>query len=191
MGISSFFALLTRGLMGVLSRSRNLWYRGLGVSIEGYCWMRRVSIPRNWRQISIGKDCSLDDGVVLLVSGESPTPLAIQIGSHTYINRYTMLDAHQSIRIGRNCMIGPHCYITDGDHGTEPHKLVRDQPMLTRPVTIGENVWIGAGAIVLKGVNIGDSAIISAGAVVTRDVAAGAVVAGVPARELQRASSAG
>ena len=63
--------------------------------------------------------------------------------------------------------------------------------MLTRPVTNGENVWIGAGAIVLKGVNIGDSAIISAGAVVTRDVPAGAVVAGVPARELKRASSAG
>lgn len=190
MNVSAFFAILARVFMGVDSRIRNTWYRGLGVSIAGYCWMRRISIPRNWSRIVIGRQCSLDDGVVLLVSGESHVSPAIEIGSHTYINRYTMLDAHESIRIGRNCMIGPHCYISDGDHGTESGMLIREQSMMSRPVTIGENVWIGAGAIILKGVSIGDSAIVAAGAVVTQDVSAGAVVAGVPAKQMMRSSPA-
>jgi acetyltransferase-like isoleucine patch superfamily enzyme len=79
-------------------------------------------------------------------------------------------------------MIGPHCYLTDHDHGFAPATQRDRQPFVSAPVVIGNNVWIGAGAAVLKGVTIGDGAVIGAGAVVTHDVAAGAVAAGVPAR---------
>ncbi|QIF06040.1 acyltransferase [Roseimicrobium sp. ORNL1] len=79
-------------------------------------------------------------------------------------------------------MIGPSCYITDGDHGFTAGKLITQQPMIKAPVTIGSGAWLGAHVTVLKGVTIGDGAVVGAGAVVTRDVPANAIVAGVPAK---------
>jgi acetyltransferase-like isoleucine patch superfamily enzyme len=177
-------SLLARIVGGLASRCRNLAYRLLGVRLEGYVWMRRISVPRNWTDIEIGRHAALDDGVVLLSAG-APGPGRISIGRNTYINRYTIIDASERIEIGERCMIGPHCYVTDHDHGHTPGELVAEQALQGKPVRIGRNVWIGAGAIVLKGVTIGDDAVIAAGAVVTHDVAAGAKVAGVPARPLQ------
>lgn len=165
------------------SRRRNLWFALLGVRMRGYVWMRRISIPRQWSDISLAQDVSLDDGVVLLCSG-APKANKIAIGQGTYVNRYTMLDAHTEISIGRNCMIGPHCYITDANHGRAPGVVVKDQQMEPRPVVIEEDVWLGAGVVVLPGVRLGRGCVIGAGAVVTDDVPEQAVFAGVPARAI-------
>jgi acetyltransferase-like isoleucine patch superfamily enzyme len=165
------------------SRFRNLWFRALGVRLEGYVWMRRISIPRQWSDITLKEGTALDEGVVLLSSG-APCQDKIIIKSGTYINRFTMIDASEQIEVGQNCMIGPHCYITDHDHAHGAGKLVSEQPLVGKPVRIGNDVWIGAGVIILKGVTVGDGAIIGAGSVVTKDVAEGTKVVGVPAREL-------
>jgi acetyltransferase-like isoleucine patch superfamily enzyme len=167
------------------SRARNAWYRLLGVEVQGYgCW-RRISIPRLWRDITIERDVGLDDGVVLLCSGKHHRR-KILIRSGTYINRYTMLDAHERIEIGRDCMIGPHCFITDGDHGTKMGLPINKQPMRTAPVVIEDDVWLGAGVIVLKGVRIGRGAVVGAGSVVTRDVESFSIAIGTPARIVGR-----
>ena len=82
--------------------------------------------------------------------------------------------------VGEHCTLSWDVTVTDSDF----HALVVDgveQPA-DGPVRIGDRVWIGTRAVVLKGVTIGDGAVVAAGAVVTRDVPAGAVVAGVPAR---------
>ncbi len=168
---------------GISSRLRNVWFRTLGVRIGGYVWMRRISIPRQWGDITLEGGIALDDGVILLCSGiEKPNKLVIRQG--TYINRYTMIDVHEQVEIGRNCMIGPQCYITDANHGTAPGITVNNQTMKISPVTIEDDVWLGAGVIVLPGVRIGRSAVIGAGAVVTKDVPAESVYAGVPARSI-------
>lgn len=177
--------VLLRIAAGLASRWRNLVYRALGVRIEGYAWLRRISVPRNWSHVSLGSGVALDHGVVLLSVGDR-RPGHIRIGHNTYINRYTIIDASERIEIGERCMIGPHCYLTDHDHGHAPGSPIAEQPLTSRPVRIGNNVWIGAGVIVLKGVTIRDGAVIAAGAVVTNDVPAGAKVAGVPARPLQQ-----
>jgi acetyltransferase-like isoleucine patch superfamily enzyme len=104
------------------------------------------------------------------------------IGGGTYVNRYTMFDASESIVVERNCLIGPFCYITDHDHGTQAGVPMSEQQLVGSPVRISSNVWIGAGAIILKGVTIGSGAVIAAGAVVTRDIRAYEIAAGVPAR---------
>jgi acetyltransferase-like isoleucine patch superfamily enzyme len=172
--------LIVRLCSGLTSRVRNIWFSLLGVRIKGYVWMRRLSIPRQWSDITLEGGCALDDGVVLLCSGRAMADkLVIRRG--TYINRYTIIDVSSALEIGENCMIGPHCYLTDHDHSHLPGPLVRDQPLRAAPVRIGSNVWLGAGVIVLKGVAIGDNAVVAAGAVVTRNVPAGATVAGVPA----------
>jgi acetyltransferase-like isoleucine patch superfamily enzyme len=176
--------LLVRAVAGAASRGRNLWFRALGVRMAGCCWLRRVSIPRQWNDITL-EHCALDDGVVLLCSGQ-PRADKLVVRAGTYINRFTLLDAHERIEIGPHCMIGPHCYLTDADHGMDPAVPVARQPMLVRPVVLEEGVWLGAGVIVLKGVRIGARAVVGAGAVVTRDVPPGAVVAGVPARPIRQ-----
>src|ERR1700724_3776059 len=107
--------LLIRINNGVRSRLRNVWFRALGVRMNGYVWMRRVSIPRDWGDVTIGRGASLDDGIVLLCSGERRKD-KIVIRSGTYINRFTMFDASVQIVVGQNCLIGPFCYITDHDH---------------------------------------------------------------------------
>ncbi len=92
-----------------------------------------------------------------------------------------MIDACGKVSIGNNNMFGPDIYITDSNHrfgiGIEPHQ----QPMDKGEVVIGNCCWIGAGAIILKGVVLGDYCVVGAGAVVTRSFPEGSVVVGVPA----------
>ena len=163
-------------------RFRIMRLRLLGVHIGRKCWIRRIRVPRNPWDIVIKDNVSLDDEVVLLTTGSRRNVPRLVIGGGTYVNRFTIFDASESIEVGRNCLIGPSCYITDHDHGIEPGASIGEQPLVGSSVRIGTNVWIGAGAIILKGVTIGDGAVIGAGAVVTRAVGSAEKVVGVPAR---------
>lgn len=145
----------------------------------------RVDVPKNPWDIQLDEGVALDQGVTLLGVGARRATPRIRIGAGCYVNRWTMFDASLSIAVGPHVMIGPSCYITDHDHGTEPGKLVNAQPLLEAPVVIERNVWLGAGVIVLKGVTIGEGAVVGAGSVVSRSIPRGARVAGVPAREMQ------
>ena len=170
-----------------ISRLRNVGYRLLGVKINRYVELRKIEIPRNFGQIELTGPSCLDRGVTLIVSTESSPDKSfkgprIKIASGVYINRNTIIDAHASIEIACDCMIGPNCYITDGDHGTNIATNIVQQPMVTAPVVIGEGAWLGAGVQVLKGVEIGAGAVVGAGSVVTRSVEPYSIVAGVPAR---------
>jgi acetyltransferase-like isoleucine patch superfamily enzyme len=104
----------------------------------------------------------------------------IRIGNGTYLNRGTEIVAARNVTIGRDCKIAREVIIMD----TDQHPLPNSE-LVARPIVIEDRVWIGARAIVLKGVTIGHDAVIGAGSVVTRDVPAGAVVGGVPARVLR------
>lgn len=98
-----------------------------------------------------------------------------------YINTGGAIACAHSITIGNDVYIGRNTYITDSDH----HAFLNDQGEQLnspKPVNIGNHVLIGYGAVVLKGVTIGDGAVVAAGSVVTRDVPAGCLVAGIPAR---------
>jgi acetyltransferase-like isoleucine patch superfamily enzyme len=103
----------------------------------------------------------------------------VSVGSQTYLNRRTEITCKSRVTIGERCAVSWDVLITDTDY----HQL--DGGEATAPVTIGDHVWIGARAAVLKGVTIGDGAVVAAGALVTRDVPAGALVGGVPATVLR------
>lgn len=104
---------------------------------------------------------------------------SIFIGNGTYLNRNTEIIAQQEVRIGRDCMIAWDVVIMD----TDQHSI-DGSPPVAKPVIIGNNVWIGCRAIILKGVQIGDQAVIGAGAIVTHDVPPGGIVTG-PAATLR------
>jgi maltose O-acetyltransferase len=165
-------------------RLRIIRLRLLGARVGPHCWIRRISVPRNPWDIVIDEMVMLDDQVVLLTTGLRRIAPRLVIGAGTYVNRFTMFDASERIEVGRNCLIGPFCYITDHDHSIEWGKPIGEQPLVSSKVQVGNDVWIGAGAIILKGVTIGNGAVIGAGAVVTRPVRPNAKVVGVPARTI-------
>ncbi|MTJ11419.1 acyltransferase [Anabaena sp. UHCC 0187] len=177
---------LNRVIQGLNSRWRNLYYKMLGVHLHGYIWMRQIEIPRNFQDIEIESNCALDQGVILLCSGEPLTHPKIHIGADTYINRNTFLDAIESLTIGNNCAIGPGCYITDHDHGLDPNFPPLAQPMVSKPTIIGDRVWIGANVTILKGVTIGCDTVVGAGSVVTKDLPERAIAVGVPAKVIKQ-----
>jgi UDP-3-O-[3-hydroxymyristoyl] glucosamine N-acyltransferase len=181
----SVLALADRLAAGLGSRWRNLYYRIRGVQLSGYVWMRRVEIPRNFADIEVGAGASLDRGVTLLCSGPPLGRPKLIIGPGTYVNRNTMFDAIEQLVIGRDCAIGPGCYLTDHDHGWEPGTRPLNLSMRGKPTGVGDRVWIGANVTVLKGVTIGDDAVVGAGSVVTKDVPARALAVGVPARVIR------
>ena len=86
------------------------------------------------------------------------------------------------IRIGAGTTFGPDCFVTAADYGLAAGTAITDQPMVERDITIGRDCWIGTKSILTAGITIGDGAVIGAGSVVTKDVPAGAIVAGAPAR---------
>lgn len=105
----------------------------------------------------------------------------ISIGDGVFLNYNCIVLDVVKVTIGEGTQIGPGVQILTADHPRDPE--VRAQGLeLGRPITIGRNVWIGGGAIILPGVTIGDNALVGAGAVVTRDVPAAATALGNPAK---------
>jgi acetyltransferase-like isoleucine patch superfamily enzyme len=128
----------------------------------------------------------------------------IEVGDDTVLVGATFMCSAR-ISVGRRVVISYHVLLADSDmHPVAPdlrrreavalayHDVTEErQPFDKRPITIGDDVWIGTGAIILKGVTIGDGARVEAGAVVSGDVPAGAVVAGSPARPVETEPPAG
>lgn len=108
----------------------------------------------------------------------------LSIGKGTYLNRNVQIVVQESVVIGQQVKIGWDTVIMDTDlHGHS------GKPARSRPVVIGDNVWIGCRALILKGVRIGDGAIVAAGAIVTKDVPPLAVVASPSASVLFTATA--
>jgi len=110
----------------------------------------------------------------------------VRIGAKTVMGEDCTISAYQHVSIGEQCIIADRVMLIDFDHAvTEVERPIRVQGIYKRDVRVGNNVWIGYGAQILRGVSVGDNSIIGATSVVSKDVPANAVVAGVPARVIR------
>ena len=114
----------------------------------------------------------------------------IRLGSNVFLNFNCVILDINEVTIGDRTQIGPAVQIYAADHPRDAESRAKGLEF-GRPVTIGADVWIGGGAILVPGVTVGDGAVIGAGSVVTRDVAPGAIVGGNPARVLKKSQPAG
>ncbi|MCC6734570.1 MAG: sugar O-acetyltransferase [Bauldia sp.] len=133
---------------------------------------------------------AVGDGVNICPPFHCDLGYNIRLGARVFMNfGCTILDIN-TVTIGDDTKFGPNVQIYTPDHPRDP-EVRRSGLESAMPITIGRNVWIGGGAIVVPGITIGDDAIIGAGSVVTRNVPAGATVAGNPARPITRRGGGG
>jgi acetyltransferase-like isoleucine patch superfamily enzyme len=168
------------------SRRRALFYRLLGMRIEGRVWLEAIEWPMRPGCITLANGAALDRGVTLLATNDAAR---IVVGESCYINRQTMLDASELIEIGAQTMIGPYSYITDHDHVIGRGLAPGETPLVSTPTRIGRRCWLGAHVNVLKGVTIGDGTVVGAGSVVTKSLPDGVIAAGTPAKVLRELTS--
>lgn len=141
------------------------------------------------RLLRYGKGLTTGYSCRIEMSGESPV---LVIGENCKMNDRVHISAHESVVIGDNVLMGSNILITDNGHGSYgegsegPDVAPDDREIVTSPVRIGDNVWIGEFVSILPGVTVGDGAVIGSHSVVTRDVEPGTVVAGNPAKPLKR-----
>ena len=111
------------------------------------------------------------------------------IGEGTYINHGAYLMDCAKITIGKHCFIGPNCGMYTAIHPLLPEERNKGLGN-TKPITLGDNVWLGGDVTILPGVTIGAGTTIGAGSVVTRDIPAGVVAAGNPCKVIRKITDA-
>ena len=167
-------------------------YRSLALTLEGALLSDTIQCKGRFfegiaKGFKCGKAIFLQDGVKLILSNKHTAKPELKIGDYFFMNYYSVIDCHLSITIGSRVQIGPHCYISDFDHDL---RVDVRQPFhrgtgKAEAVVIKDNVWIGAGVIVLKGVTIGKNSVIGAGSVVTKNIPDNAVAIGIPAKVIK------
>jgi acetyltransferase-like isoleucine patch superfamily enzyme len=181
-GLEPYLLKMPRGLM---SRLRVWSYRRLGLKSGPRNRLEAVRC-RRLSQIEIGNLNAFTQGCWLWPEDAPYDGVRIRIGDRNYFNRNVMIDACGYVEIGSDNMFGPDIYITDANHTFGHGLLPGQQPMQAGHVRIGNGCWIGAKAVILKDVELGDYCVVGAGAVVTKSFPAGSIIAGVPARLLER-----
>jgi maltose O-acetyltransferase len=124
------------------------------------------------------------DGVVVRPPFRCDYGTYISIGAGTFVNFDCLMLDVAPIRIGEACQLATRVQLLTPTHPIDPEPR-RAGWEAAEPITIGDNVWLGGGAIVCPGVTIGENTVVGAGAVVTRDLPAGVVAVGTPARVLR------
>ncbi len=195
------------GALGCVLR-KVLYRRLLGRCGRNVLFGQNV-VLRHPHKIHIGDNVVIDDNCLLDAKGETNT--GIRIGSGVFVGRNTILSCKNGdieladganlgfncevfsasrVRIGARVLMAAYCYIVGGDHDfSDPTKSVLEQTRTSAGVTVGDGVWMGAGAKVLDGVHVGEHAILGAEAVVKDDVPDHAIAVGAPARVVSMRTS--
>ena len=194
------FAQSCPGALGLALR-RLLYPMLLGSCGRNVIFGQHV-VLRHPHKIRIGSNVVVDDNCLIDAKGESNH--GVTIGDGVFVGRNTILSCKNGdielgdaanigfncevfsasrVTIGKGVLMAAYSYVIGGDHDfSDPSKSVLEQSRSSAGVTVGDGVWVGAGAKILDGLSIGSGAVIGAGAVVRENVPASAIAVGIPAR---------
>jgi acetyltransferase-like isoleucine patch superfamily enzyme len=159
------------------------FWRKKGVSIESSVHL--VYSSHQLMDLGSGTHVGLFSVLFALATPDCMEALLLKVGERTYIGDHVNIRAAGGlIVIGNDCLIANAVTIVSSNHGIRPDARILEQPWTRGDVSIGDDVWIGAGATVLPGSQIGRGAIVGAGAVVRGKIDPYEIVAGIPAREI-------
>ena len=168
-----------------MARLRTARWRMMGMQIGRGTFLPDVHVT--WpHQVSLGKNCTLEHNIYFKFDGIWAPGPSIIIHDRVFIGFGCEFNVRQRVEIGADCLIASGCKFIDHDHGSSR----RDIPMNQQTdggegeIVIAADVWIGANAVVLKGVRIGRGSIVAAGAVVTKEIGQYEIWGGVPARKI-------
>jgi acetyltransferase-like isoleucine patch superfamily enzyme len=169
---------------------RFFWYeplfRGQCVSVGRGLRMERLPFIVGAGRIVIGRDVRLSGKANIHFSGRHGRPPELVIGDESFVGHGCAFHVGSAVRIGRHCLLAAGVQVFDFDgHPLDAAARRAGRPTPAdevHPVEIGDDAWVGAGALILKGVTVGERAVVAARAVVTKDVPPDVVVAGNPAR---------
>lgn len=165
--------------------------QGVG-GLIGHAWRRGWGILRALRRYRLKRQLgSCGRNVTGLVGATVWSPENVHIGNDVRIQPDVFISAIDAeVRIGNKVMIAPRVGMITGDHNTSVvgrymYDVKEKRPSDDSPIVIEDDVWVGFGAVILKGVTLGQGSVVAAGSVVTRDVPRYGMVAGVPAKLLR------
>jgi acetyltransferase-like isoleucine patch superfamily enzyme len=173
-------------LVCALTQLRWKWCLG---ELGSYARIGRCRRIRHPRAIAIGSCTRICGGWSIsdLSDADVSPELKVRIGDWCIIMDDFQCNAAESVEIHNNCLIASRVFITDSDHTVCPSETIRTtlrRRLITKPVVIENDCWIGQNAVILKGVRVGHHSIVGANAVVTRDVPPYTIVGGIPAKRI-------
>jgi acetyltransferase-like isoleucine patch superfamily enzyme len=132
--------------------------------------------------IILGKNTVIRRGAMLMTYGGD-----IHLGENCGVNPYTVLYGHGGLTIGNHVRFATHGVVIPANHSFDQKEIpIYFQPLTKKGIVIGDDVWVGAGVMILDGVRIGDGCVLGAGSVVTKDIPARSIVVGNPARTIRQ-----
>jgi acetyltransferase-like isoleucine patch superfamily enzyme len=150
---------------------------------------RNVTLRANTENdpgITLGPGVNINDAVIINANRGFVT-----LGERSWLGPFCFVCGNGGVTIGRNVLIAAHTTINTVSHGiTRCDIPINDQPVLTDPVVIEDDCWIGLNAVILQGVTLGHGSIVGAGAVVTKSIPPWSIAVGVPARVVGRRQGA-
>lgn len=142
---------------------------------------RDVRFLRYPGNIAIEDDVVIKEGARICVCNSKAT---IRIGKRTTVGYHSFIFSSNSIEIGDDCLIAPFVYIVDSNHGIDRTSKINEQPNVTGPIKLGNDIWIASNVTILMGITIGDGVVIAANSVVNHSIPAYEIWGGSPAKKI-------
>lgn len=160
-------------------RNRSKISIGSGTWIDDLAYLNGASE----KGLRIGAMCQIRYAVYL----DCWNGVGIEIGDKTFIGPFTVIQGQGGTMIGSGCLIAGHCYIVPSNHiFSNPDIPIKEQGETQQGITIEDDVWVGAGTVILDAVRVGRGSIIGAGSVVTKSIPEQTVAFGVPAKPVRK-----